>query len=567
MNDIIFKKLITDFVIENKSLVGLYIVVIIFTWPTEALLLSNQYSNLVTSLKTKTSFNNIFQFQKNIKQENVFGIITLILLIWLGLIVFYRIKYSMEQKLFPVYMSYIRNNLMEGILQSNSNNFKDIKSGEYISIINELTHVFLGMTEKISNKFLPLFLGLIGITIYYLFVHPYMGLSFLTFSIIRILNTYYHGMNYARSCAVRDKSYFALNEHMNDTFNNSMNIHLNNAMNYEKRKNKKISDKYDDEQEEEMRVRKEITWKSNTITIMFFLIIIILAYFLYTKRKISLGTLLTIAFIEIKLVGTFIDFDSTSLSFFQKFGTIIATDKFLREIFENIDEINKKCNIKSGSINIKNMSFRYNDKSPLVFKDLNLNISSGERVGIIGRSGSGKTTLMKILLGLHVHTEGSIHIGGCNIKKIKTDVLRDDITYVNQKTQLFNDSVFKNIQYGNKGLSESKITNFLDKYELSSIYSGLKKGIHSNSGVNGSLLSLGMQKVTIILRGIFKSNNIIIFDEPLAGLDEKTRVKIIKVINDIPKSKTVIVVTHDPEILSYLDNVYKLDELHKKKVT
>lgn len=567
MNDIIFKKLITDFVTENKSLVGLYIVVIIFTWPTEALLLSNQYSNLVTSLKTKTSFNNIFQFQKNIKQENVFGIITLILLIWLGLIVFYRIKYSMEQKLFPVYMSYIRQNLMEGILQSSSNNFKDIKTGEYISIINELTHVFLGMTEKISNKFLPLFLGLIGITIYYLFIHPYIGLSFLTFSIIRILNTYYHGMNYARSCAVRDKSYFALNEHMSDTFNNSMNIHLNNAMNHEKIKNKKISDKYDDEQEEEMRVRKEITWKSNTMTIMFFLITIILAYYLYSKRKISIGTLLTIAFIEIKLVGTFVDFDSISLSFFQKFGTIIATDKFLREIFANIDETNKKCNIKSGAINIKNMSFQYNNKSPLVFENLNLNISSGERVGIIGKSGSGKTTLMKILLGLHIHTEGTIHIGGCNIKKIKTNTLRDDITYVNQKTQLFNESVLKNIQYGNKGLSESKITKFLDKYELSSIYSGLKKGIYSNAGVNGSLLSLGMQKVTIILRGIFKSNNIIIFDEPLAGLDEKTRGKIIKVINDIPKSKTIIVVTHDLEILSHLDNVYKLDELHKKSVT
>lgn len=566
MNDIIFKKLITDFTLQNKSLVSLYIIVIIFTWPTEALLLSNQYSNLVTSLKTKSNFNNIFQFKKNIKEQNVFGIITLILIIWLGLIVFYRIKYSMEQKLFPLYMSYIRQQLVEGILQSNSNNFKDIKSGEYISIINELTHVFLGMTEKISNKFLPLFLGLIGISMYYLFVHPYMGISFLTFSIIRVLNTYYHGMNYARSCAVRDKSYFALNEHINDTFNNSMNIHLNNAMNYEKRKNKKISDKYDDEQEEEMRVRKEITWKSNTLTILFFLITILLAYYLYTKRKISMGVLLTIAFIEIKLVGTFVDFDSVSLSFFQKFGTIIATEKFLKEIFANVDETNKKCNMGSGSLSVKNMSFRYNDKSPPVFKDLNLNISSGERVGIIGRSGSGKTTLMKILLGLHVHNEGSISVGGCNIKKIKTDELRDNIAYINQKTQLFNESVVKNIQYGNKGLTESQIINFLEKYGLTSIYSGLKKGINSNAGVNGSLLSLGMQKVTIILRGIFKSSNIVIFDEPLAGLDENTRGKIIKVINDIPKTKTIIVVTHDPEILSHLDNVYKLDELHKRTV-
>lgn len=566
MKNIIFKTFVTDFINKNKVIVLLYILVIIFTWPMEALLLSSQYSKLVTSLKNKTSFNNIFKFYDNIKQENVFGIITLIFIIFISLTVFYTIKYTMEQKLFPVYMSYVREQLINGILKSNSSNFKDIKSGEYISIINELTHVFLGMIEKVSNKFLPLFIGIIGIIIFYSYNNVYLGLSCLLTFIIRLINYYYYGMDYAKSCAVRDKSYFNLNEHMNDTLNNSMNIHLNNAMNYEKRKNKKIASKYDAEQEEEMRVRKDITWKSNILSISIFFITIILSYYLYSKKKISMRILLTIAFIEIKLVGTMMDFDSTNLSFFQKFGTIIATEKFLREIFNNLDESNKKCKMNSGGLNIKNVSFRYNNKSPVVFDDLNLNIKSGERVGIIGRSGSGKTTLMKILLGLHDHTEGTITIGGCDIRKIKSDKLRNEITYVNQKTQLFNDSVVKNIQYGNKDLSEEKIISFLKKYNLLPVYSGLKNGINSSAGVNGSLLSLGMQKITIILRGIFKESNIIIFDEPLSGLDESTKNKVIKVINDINKTVTVIVVTHDPEILSHLDKVYKLDELHKQPV-
>lgn len=74
-----------------------------------------------------------------------------------------------------------------------------------------------------------------------------------------------------------------------------------------------------------------------------------------------------------------------------------------------------------------------------------------------------------------------------------------------------------------------------------------------------------MQKVTMILRGIFKENDIIILDEPLTGLDDKTKAKIIKIIDSIPRTKTIIVVTHDDEILSHLDKVYKLHELQASK--
>jgi len=253
------------------------------------------------------------------------------------------------------------------------------------------------------------------------------------------------------------------------------------------------------------------------------------------------------------------------LQFFQRFGTVIATNDFLQEILSNSDEKAKTCNTTKAGINVKNMSFRYDDKSPYIFKDMNLHVKPGERVGLIGRSGSGKTTLMKVLLGLHKYTSGKITIGDCNINNMSNDKLRENVVYINQKTQLFNQSVLKNIQYGNDHLSEETILKYLKKHNLEVVFSGLGKGIYSSAGVNGSMLSLGMQKVTMILRGVFKKGNILIFDEPLAGLDKKTKEKVIQIINSISRSKTIIVVTHDNEILSYLDKVYKLEDLHKKK--
>jgi ABC-type multidrug transport system fused ATPase/permease subunit len=564
MESIIFKKLVSDFMVKNKSLMSLYLAVIIFTWPAEAIVLSRQYSNLVTSLKQKVNITNLFDISKNLREENVFGILWLIILIWVFLIIFYRIKYHLEQKFFPIYMSHIRNTLVSSILESNSSNYKDIKSGEYISIINELTHVFLSMVEKITSKFLPLLIGIILIGIYYVYINVYVGGTFLILSILRFIINYCQGMEYAKSCALRDKSYFDLNEHINDTFNNSLNIHLNNTLKYEEKKGRKINDKYDLEQEEEMKVRKDMIWKSNLLSVICFVVIIILSYNLYVKKKLSLPLLLTIAFIEIKLIGTFIEFDSTSLQFFQRFGTILATSKFLNQIFTKSKEGSKSCLLKNSSIDISNMYFRYNKNSPYVFKNMNLSVKSGERIGLIGRSGSGKTSLMKILLGLNKVSSGSIKIGGCEVNKINTDKLRNSVIYINQRTNLFNDSILKNIQYGNENLSEGDVLSYMKKYNLDIIYSGMNKGIHSKTGVNGSLLSLGMQKITMILRGIFKEGDIIIFDEPLSGLDSKTKSKVINIINGISKSKTVIVVTHDNEILEYLDNVYDLNELHQK---
>ena len=564
-DNIVFQRLVLDYISSNKGILFLYVVVIIFTWPTEAILLSRQYSSLVTSLNSKVPIEKIFDVFSNISSNNIFGVLSLILFTWVMLIIFYRIKYSMEQKLFPNYMTYIRTLLVSGIMKSNSNNYKDIKSGEYISMINELTHVLLGMVEKIANKFLPLMIGMICIAIYYSFIHPVIGACFIGLNILRILFSIWKGFDYSKSCAIRDKAYFKLNEHFNDTFNNSMNIHLNNTMKHEEKNNKNITDSYDKDQEEEMRIRKEILWKANLMTVICFITIIVVSYTLYVRKKIPLALLITIAFIEIKLVGTFIDYDNTSLSFFQKLGTVIATDKFLKNILHESNESNKKCKTKDGSIEINNMSFKYDGKGPNVINQMNVHIQSGEHIGIIGRSGSGKTTLMKILTGLHQPTGGNIKIGNCNIGKINNEHLRSKLTYINQKTSLFNETVADNIKYGNPNLTTNQINDYLNKYDLTSIYTGLKNGINTNVGVNGSILSLGMQKVTMILRGIFKENDIIILDEPLTGLDDKTKAKIIKIIDSIPRTKTIIVVTHDDEILSHLDKVYKLHELQASK--
>jgi ABC-type multidrug transport system fused ATPase/permease subunit len=197
-----------------------------------------------------------------------------------------------------------------------------------------------------------------------------------------------------------------------------------------------------------------------------------------------------------------------------------------------------------------------------IFTDFSFKIEKGKKVAILGTSGSGKTSLVKLLLRLHSIQKGNIYINGIPIDRINPEDLRNTVNYVNQRTGLFQGSVIENMKYGNN-TDEKKLLGLLEKYGLVDNFSALKKGVYSDVGVNGKEVSLGMQKIIMNVRGILKKGKIIVFDEPLAGLDSRTREKMIGMINDLVKGKTVVVITHDKEILRIMDKAIDLNKIQR----
>ena len=157
-----------------------------------------------------------------------------------------------------------------------------------------------------------------------------------------------------------------------------------------------------------------------------------------------------------------------------------------------------------------------------------------------------------------------IKIDNVNHKDINIEHLRNNINYINQNTLLFDRDIYYNISYGSNTSKNKKnfIDRMLDKYDLRTIYDNLENGLNTEAGPKGSKLSLGMQKVTILMRGLMRNSKIIIFDEPLAGLDQKTRNKVINLILGETENKTVLIITHDQEIIPYMDRVVNLKDIN-----
>ena len=188
------------------------------------------------------------------------------------------------------------------------------------------------------------------------------------------------------------------------------------------------------------------------------------------------------------------------------------------------------------------MKYEINNRN--VIDDITFYIPEGMHLGIIGEIGSGKSTLLKLLLGLYKPTSGSIFIDKYNTSHLTRKELNKLVGYVAQNPILFNRTVYDNMTYG--------LTEKPDKEYILSIIKDLEFNnidLDSLAGKDGNKLSGGQKQVVSIIRAFLSNPKIIILDEITSSLDHNTKNKIMKLLDKLFKDKTVIIVTHDADLL------------------
>jgi ABC-type multidrug transport system fused ATPase/permease subunit len=238
-------------------------------------------------------------------------------------------------------------------------------------------------------------------------------------------------------------------------------------------------------------------------------------------------------------------------------GVIKSIDGFLGMVNKKI-EVKPSLLIKEGSIKIVNLKFSH-DKKNKIFNKFNLEIKSKSHVAIIGKSGNGKSTLIKLIMGYFGVKNDTILIDGHDINKYSIESIRSQITYLNQSTKLFNESIYYNIQYGNS-ITVEQINLFVKKFNLENIFENLENGLKTVVGVNGDKLSGGQKQIVQLLRSYSSIDKvkIAIFDEPTASVDPKTKEIILNIIKDLTSNCTSIMITHDISNLSIVDRIIKI---------
>jgi ABC-type multidrug transport system fused ATPase/permease subunit len=208
-------------------------------------------------------------------------------------------------------------------------------------------------------------------------------------------------------------------------------------------------------------------------------------------------------------------------------------------------------------IKINDLGFQY--KKEPVLNDFNLEITKGEKLGVVGKSGSGKSTFFKLFLKLYLPKKGMIYYDNKPITNIKRDSLLEQISIVPQETEVFNLSLKENITISKKGKFDKKLyKKAIEASQLSEVISKLKNKDLSLIGEKGIRLSGGEKQRLGIARAIYKDSNIIIFDESTSNLDYITEKKIQDALDKL--NKTIIISAHRLSTLERMDKIIVFDK-------
>ena len=207
---------------------------------------------------------------------------------------------------------------------------------------------------------------------------------------------------------------------------------------------------------------------------------------------------------------------------------------------------------------LKNVNFAYKNK-PLLFENLNFTLKKGEKIAFIGESGSGKSTLVDMLMGLLPPNSGEILVDGRKLSAQNLKNFRQKIGYIPQQIYLFNDTIAKNIAFGEE-FDEKMLERVIKQANLQSFIASLKDGANTLVGDGGGNLSVGQKQRIAIARALYLSPQILVLDEATSALDNESEAKIMSEIYKISSDKTLIIIAHRLNTIEQCDKIYRVEK-------
>ena len=246
---------------------------------------------------------------------------------------------------------------------------------------------------------------------------------------------------------------------------------------------------------------------------------------------------------------------------------LVMSFESIRRICEVLDEEptivnpeNPVMALKDGSVIFKNVSFKYNkDAERNAVENINIDIKSGQFIGIIGSTGSGKSTLVNLISRLYDISDGELDVGGHDVKSYDLKVLRDSVAVVLQKNFLFSGTIRSNMQWGNKNATDEEIMNAIRIAQIPDIINHYKEGLDHVVEQGGANFSGGQKQRLCIARAVLKKPKILILDDSTSAVDTKTDKMIRKALKSDLPSMTKIVIAQRISSIEDADQIIVLD--------
>ena len=242
----------------------------------------------------------------------------------------------------------------------------------------------------------------------------------------------------------------------------------------------------------------------------------------------------------------------------KRINEVLDTDVTIKD-----GKMNEDLTKERGTVEFKNVSFKYPDADEYLLKNISFKANKGETVAFIGSTGSGKSTLINLVPRFYDATEGEILVDGVNVKDYKSDILYNKIGYVPQKAVMFNGTVNSNVAYGDNGkgvITEDKVIKAIEVAQGKEFVEKMDDKYNTHIAQGGTNVSGGQKQRLAIARAIARDPEIYIFDDSFSALDYKTDSVLRKELKKYTKDATNLIVAQRIGTIMNADKIIVLDE-------
>ena len=538
--------ILIDFLKENKLSYFLYFISLSYI-PVSKVGMPHLYGKLIGSVK-KLNMNITIKY------------LIILIFLWFIIQIVQAISNLLYSRVLPKFNSYTRVRIIDEIITRYQTNFKDLLVGDTITKLIKAPWVLEDIFHELESFVFSNSLVVIT-SFFYLYRHNNI-LGFLY--LISMVVIFSLCILFSKSCTdvvkKAEKIFDESHEEIEDMLSNLISVYTSDKNKFEKERVEYLSKGIYKSEQNYYKCFNKYRVLYSLVFIIIFAILNIYSIKIYYEKKINVEALSAIIIINYSLLSTFMTVYYQTRRFIDLKGRLSILTTYLDNL-PNLDNKSSKELVKPNKVDIKirNLGFYY-IKNKYILKNISLDIKQNEKIALIGEIGSGKSTIGKLLVKLFSYDEGSIKINNIELSELSIKSLRKIITYIPQHPKLFNRSLYSNITYGVSNIKREKVIQLINTINIDSIRSKFLDNLDKPVGKYGNNLSGGQRQIVWLLRSVLQESNVIILDEPTSSLDESNKKIVMEFINNASKNKTLILITHDTDLLKLVDRTIKLDK-------
>jgi subfamily B ATP-binding cassette protein MsbA len=257
-------------------------------------------------------------------------------------------------------------------------------------------------------------------------------------------------------------------------------------------------------------------------------------------------TAVGLLFNPIKKISTLFNKMQEGISATERIQEFLNVEQKIKSGFDEIGEISR--------IEFSDVFFNFGEKE--VLSGVSFFVNRGQKIALIGNSGGGKSSILNLILRFYERTYGDIWINGKKIESLSFESLRKEISFVSQKVYIFNDSVLKNVAYGEEEIDKERVIKSLKLAEALDFVEKMENGVETVLSEFGTNLSGGQRQRIAIARAIYKKSSVVIFDEATSALDNQVEQKILQNLENEFKNRILITVAHRLSTIENSDSIF-----------